>query len=346
MTLLATLSGWFYDERFPVLKHRLSVAGITAFAICVFVGLSLSSILQSEMMRRLLARIGIDKRMAGFVTSILSLTVFIGLCSLGVGLAGVPIAWTKPIPGIRLSGFQLVSLAVWLVIAVWFSSASRRFVMNRFLSQSGLERSLQYALAQVTGYVALAIGLILAIENAGISLSAFTVFAGALGVGLGLGLQTVASNFISGLVLLTERSIKIGDRVIVDGTAGQVVSIRVRATTVVTNDGVAMIVPNSKLVSDTVVNWSYGNPAVRFRIPVTVAAGSDVDKVCAALQAAAQENPGVLADPAPAVYLVSFAQNEMKFELILWSEQMSRHPDKFKSDLNFAIERNLREAGI
>lgn len=339
-------AGWFHQTRFQILRHDIAFAGVVAFAVCVAVGLGLSSFLQSEVIRRLLTRLGIHKNFAGIITSVLSLAVFVNLLVVGIELGGIPIPWSRPVPGINLSALQVITLIFWAMVALWFSSASRTFVFNRFLSHSGLDRSLQYALAQVTGYVALALGLIIALQSAGISLSGLAVFAGALGVGLGLGLQAVAANFISGLVILAERPIKIGDRITVDGVAGQVQSIRVRATTVITNDNIAMIIPNSKLIGNTVTNWSYGSPAVRFHIPVVVASGNDVSKVCATLVATAKEHPAVLATPEPMVYLISFAEQHLNFELIVWSEEMSYHPDRFRSDLNFAIEQKLRKAGI
>jgi len=337
---------WFRQDRFEVLHYHISLAGVAAFATCLAIGLALSSILQSEAIRRRLTRLGIDKNLAGIVTSLLSLSVFVSLLVLGIEFGGIPIPWSRPIPGIGLSALQLMNLVVWFVIVLWFSSTSKSFIFNRFLSRSGLDRSLQYALAQVTGYVALALGLIIAMQSAGINLSGLAVFAGALGVGLGLGLQTVASNFISGLVILAERPIKIGDRITLNGVSGQVKSIRVRATTVVTNDNIAMIIPNSMITGGTVTNWSYGGVSVRFRIPVVVTYGNDVSKIREALIAAANEHPAVLKDPAPDVFLDSFAENLMTFELVVWSEEMSYHPAHFRSDLNFAIERRLREAGV
>ena len=347
MNMLLSDSEWFFQIRFHVLtKYGISFAGLTAFVVCVVAGLAISSLLQSEAARRLLVRLRIDKSLVNFITSLLGLAVFAGLLVLGIEFAGIPIPWSARIPGIGLTASQIMSLVVWITVAIWFASASKNFVLKRFLSQSGMDTSLQYTLAQVIGYVALALGLVIAMQNVGLNLSALAVFAGAVGVGLGLGLQTFAANFISGLQILAERPIKIGDRITVDGMTGQVESIRVRATTVVTNDNIAMIIPNSRIVSNTITNWSYGNPAVRFHIPVVVSYGSDVDKVRSALLEAAKEHPAVLEKPAPGVVLDGFAENLMNFELIVWSEQLSYHPQHLRSDLNFSIERKLRERGV
>lgn len=346
MNMILSDSGWFFQTRFDVLNHHISFAGITAFAVCLAMGLGISSLLQSQAARRLLTRLHIDKNLANFITSLLSLAVFAWLLVLGIGFAGIPIPWEAAIPGIRLSASQVLSLVAWIVLVIWFSSAAKSFVLRRFLSQSGMDASLQYTLSQVIGYAALALGLIIAMQNVGINLSALAVFAGAVGVGLGLGLQTIASNFISGLQILAERPIKIGDRVTVDGMTGQVESIRVRATTVVTNDNVALIIPNSRIVSNTITNWSYGSAAVRFHIPVVLPYGIDADKVREALMEAAREHPAVMEKPAPGVVLDGFAENLINFELVVWSEQLSNHPRRLRSELNFAIERKLRERGV
>jgi potassium efflux system protein len=115
---------------------------------------------------------------------------------------------------------------------------------------------------------------------------------------------------------------------------------------VLTNDNIAMIVPNAKFIEDTITNWSHGEPKVRFRIPVGVAYGSDVEKVRALLLEVAREHPQALSDPAPLIFFSGFGESSLNFELGVWSEEMSYRPRRFRSDLNFAIERKLREAGI
>ena len=337
---------WFFEDRFDLLGRHISIAGITAFAVCLAAGTWISSMLQSATTRRLLARVRVDANHANFITSLLGLIVFASLLVMGIGLAGVPIPWERPVPGVGLSPVQTINLLVWLVVAIWFASAAKSFVLHRFLSASGMDASLQYTLAQVVGYAALGVGLVVAMQNAGINLSALAVFAGAVGVGLGLGLQNIAANFISGLQILAERPIRIGDRITVDGLTGQVESIRVRATTVVTNDNVAMIIPNSRIVSNTITNWSHGGALVRFHIPVVVAYGSDAGVVREAMLGAAKEHPAVLKTPEPSVVLDGFAENLMTFELLVWTEQLSSKPQKLRGDLNFAIECKLREKGV
>jgi small-conductance mechanosensitive channel len=340
------LPDWFYNPRFDLFGRQISLAGVTAFVGCILLALIISSVLQSAIIRRLLSRLGLDKRWMGLAMSTLGFAAFVALIFVGIRLAGIPIPVEAKIPGIGLTAIQIINLLVLVVLVIWLSSASKRFLFNRFLSRSGMDRALQFALAQIVGYIVLVTGILVAVQNVGINLSTLAVFAGALGVGLGLGLQDIASNFISGLVILAERPIKIGDRVEVDGVAGQVSSIRTRSTTVITNDNISMIVPNSKFIENTITNWSHGDPKVRFRIPVGVAYGTDTDLLRTLLIKIAREHPGSLADPEPTVFFDGFGESSLNFELVVWSEEMSYRPRRFRSDLNFSIERALREAGI
>jgi hypothetical protein len=210
-------------------------------------------------------------------------------------------------------------------------------MVSRVLSRSGLDASIQYAIAQIIGYVVITIGFFLALQNTGINLSALTVFAGAVGVGVGLGLQNISSNFISGLILLAERPIKIGDRVEVHTVAGRVTEIRARSTTVVTNDNITLIVPNSVFVEHTVTNWSHGGQKVRFRIPAGVAFGSDLARVKEALLEVARNHPATLSDPEPRVFFESFGDSALNLELVVWSAEMSFRPRRFRSDATAVV---------
>ena len=329
-----------------VFGHDVSFLGTLAFVFWFAVGLAMARVLQHDFIRRLLSRLKIDVNLTAIITTILSLAVFVFFFITAVNAAGVPLSWNAPLPGVNLSLFQIFLLIALLIAVFWFSSRTKRFLFNRFLAQSGLDRSLQYAIAQIVSNIVLIVGIFIVLDNAGIHLGALTVFAGAVGVGVGFGLQNIASNFISGLVILAERPITVGDRVEVAGIVGQVQHIRARSTVIVTNDNITMIVPNSKFIDSPVTNWTYGDPRVRFRIPVGVAYGSDIEKVRGALIAAGKENPHTLKDPEPSVFLEKFGDNAIEFELVVWSSEMSYRPRRYRSDLNFAIEKNLREAGI
>lgn len=336
----------FERPLFYVGSHYVSFLGLMAFAALFGAGLLIAWGLQSDLVRRFLARFKLDTNFTAIVTTILSLSVLVFFIVNAINAAGIPLLWTAPVPGFTLSLFQIFLLIALLIAVFWFSSRTKRFLFNRFLVKSGLDRSLQYAIAQIVSNLVLVIGIFIVLENTGIHLGALTVFAGAVGVGVGFGLQNIASNFISGLVILAERPITIGDRVEVAGVVGQVQQIRARSTVILTNDNIAMIVPNSKFIDSPVTNWTYSDPRVRFRIPIGVAYGSDVNKVREALTAAGRSNAHVLEDPAPSVFLNKFGESSIDFELVVWSSEMSHRPSRFKSDLNFAIEEKLREAGI
>jgi len=329
-----------------VFGHDVSFLGIVAFVIWFSIGVFAARALQSDVVRRFFSRFKIDTNLIAILTTILSVAALAFFTVNAVNAAGVPLSWNAALPGVSLSLFQIFLLVALLIAVFWISSRTKRFLFNRFLAKSGLDRSLQYAIAQIVSNIVLIVGIFIVLDNAGIHLGALTVFAGAVGVGVGFGLQNIASNFISGLVILAERPITVGDRVEVAGIAGQVQHIRARSTVIVTNDNITMIVPNTKFIDSPVTNWTYGDPRVRFRIPVGVAYGSDVNKVRDALIAAAREHPSALSDPEPSVFLDKFGDSTIDFELVVWSMEMSYRPRRFKSDLNFLIDKHLRAAGI
>jgi small-conductance mechanosensitive channel len=331
---------------FHAAGHDISFLGVVAFAALFAAGLLTARALQSDVVRRFFSRFKIDSNFIAIVTTIVSLCALVFFTVSAINAAGIPLSWNAPLPGVSLSLFQIFLLIALLIAVFWISSRTKHFLFNRFLTKSGLDRALQYAISQIVSNVVLIVGIVIVLENTGIHLGALAVFAGAVGVGIGFGLQNIASNFISGLVILAERPITIGDRIEVAGIAGQVQQIRARSTVILTNDNIAMIVPNTKFIDSPVTNWTYGDPRVRFRVPVGVAYGSDVNKVCEALITAAREHPATLSDPAPNVYLEKFGESSIDFELVVWSREMSYRPRRFKSDLNFLIDKHLRAAGI
>jgi small-conductance mechanosensitive channel len=171
------------------------------------------------------------------------------------------------------------------------------------------------------------------------------VIFGLLSVGLGFGLQNVASNFVSGLILLFERPIQVGDRVLVGDTEGDVQAINMRATTVRSLENISIIVPNSEFISSQVTNWSHGDPKIRLLIDVGVSYNSDLDTVLDALHEAATENPETLNDPAPDVLFRGFGDSSWNLTLRLWIANPRGH-HVIRSDINCAIVRKFREKGV
>ncbi len=223
------------------------------------------------------------------------------------------------------------------ILVVVLSRLVRRMVRTRVLVHTKMDVGLQYAIARIISYVVLVLGFVIGLETLGIELRSFTVIAGALGVGIGFGLQNIVSNFVSGLIILSERPVQVGDRVDISGTLGQVVRIGARATHVLTNDNIVIIVPNQEFVANRVINWTHADPRVRFRVPVTVSYGSDVRLVEKLLLDVGVANSHVLKDPKPSVVFKEFGQNALLFELRVWSADMAHHPGAIESELNFAI---------
>ncbi|HSB62063.1 MAG TPA: mechanosensitive ion channel domain-containing protein, partial [Vicinamibacteria bacterium] len=242
-----------------------------------------------------------------------------------------------------------VSLTVFLVMAVLVVVGARlvgNAVGGRLLARSGLEPGLRYALGRMTFYALLVVGLLIALQTAGIQVGSVTVVLGALGVGIGFGLQNIVNNFVSGLILLAERPVRVGDWIEVGGQGGRVERIGARSTTIITNDNITIIVPNADLVTQSITNWSHGDPRVRIRLGVGVAYGSDLPRVQAALLAAAGTHPGVLPDPPPSVHLINFGDSALEMELAVWTREQVFRQRLFRGELNLAIEARFREAGI
>jgi small-conductance mechanosensitive channel len=240
----------------------------------------------------------------------------------------------------------LAKILIWLVVVLVLQYFLRGLVAERVLKRTRLDASLQYAISRFLGYVFVAVGCYVALQANGVDLSSLAVIAGAIGVGLGFGLQNVIHNFVSGLIILAERPIAIGHRVEVGEVAGQVSRISLRSTTVVTNDNISIIVPNSDFISNKVTNWSYGDPRVRIRLPVGVAYGTDIEKFQTVMLRAAAAHPKVLRDPAPEVFFSGFGDSSLNFELAVWTSEMTAKPRRFRSELYYAIEKSLRENHI
>ena len=230
-----------------------------------------------------------------------------------------------------------------LVVTSFAARAVRTLMSQRWLTR--MEPAPRYVLARILQYVVWIIGLMIALEALGFDLTTLTVVAGALGVGIGFGLQSVVSNFVSGVVLLFEQPIRIHDRVTVENVEGNVVGINFRSTTIVTNDNISIIVPNSEFINNSVTNWSHGDPKVRVHVPVGVAYGSDVSLVTETLLAVARETEGVLEKPGPEVRFKEFGDSSLDFELLAWTDKAPLHL-QLRSRLNYGIDAAFRRQGI
>ena len=246
-----------------------------------------------------------------------------------------------------ISPATIVQFVVVGGIVVLFSRLVRRLLRTRVLAHTKLEIGLQYAIARIVSYVVLVLGFAVGLETVGVDLKSLAFIAGALGVGIGFGLQNIVSNFVSGLIILGERPIQIGDRVdLGDNTVGRVMHIGARATHVLTNDNIMIIVPNSEFISGRVVNWTHVDPRVRFRVGVGVGYGSDVRVVEKLLLEVAAAHKHVLKDPAPSVVFKEFGDSLLNFELRVWSAEMAHNQGALESQLNFAIWEKFKQHNI
>jgi small-conductance mechanosensitive channel len=242
--------------------------------------------------------------------------------------------------------WSVLYLVVLAFLLIYVSGKIKVWIAERLLSRTSLHIGVRLAAGTVTRYIVVTIGLFIILQTAGIDLTMLNIIAGAVGIGVGFGLQNIASNFISGLIIMFERPIKLGDRIVVGEVEGDVVHIGARSTSVVTNDNITMIIPNSKIISENVVNWSHNDDKVRFRIPVSVAYGSDVRLVERLLIEAAKEDKDVLSDPAPGVRLMEFGDNGLHFELRAWTDTLTHRKGLLISNLNFAIHDKFKEHNV
>ena len=246
----------------------------------------------------------------------------------------------------HITPLNIIYLILLTVILFWLSNKLKNLLIERVLGRTHLDLGARVAIGTMTRYVLLFVGSLIILQTVGINLTTLNVLAGAIGIGVGFGLQNVASNFISGLIIMFERPIKIGDRIEVGDINGKVTGIGARSTTVRTNDNITIIVPNSKFIVENVVNWSFEENIVRFRIAVGVAYDSDIRLVKNLLLEVARENKDVLEEPKSAVRLMEFGDSSINLQLWVWTKTKLQRKTAFISDLNFAIWEKFRANDI
>ena len=245
--------------------------------------------------------------------------------------------------GVTLGG--VVGFFLILILGYSISSAIRFLLREELLSRLHLARGVPELIASTLHYLLLLLVFFFAVNAGGVELNKFTVLTGALGVGVGFGLQNIVNNFISGLILQFERPIHIGDVLDVDGASGTVTRIGIRSSTIKTFQGAELIIPNGNFVSGKVINWTLTDPRRRVDLPVGVAYGSDLKLVAKLLEQAATTHESVLTSPAPAVYCKEFGDNAINFELQFWVMQESS-TTKVKSEVALCAWDLLSNAGI
>ncbi len=250
--------------------------------------------------------------------------------------------------GLRVSLLSIATGLLMLLVIWLLERLAMRALRERLLPRVGLNHGVSVAITTLLGYLILLVGVLVALPVMlpGFNLGMLSLALGAISFGVGFGLRNIADNFVSGIILLVERPIKVGDRIEVGGLEGQVVGIRVRSTTVLTNDNINIIVPNSEFASSRVTNLSHNDNRVRFKIPVGVHYRSDPAVVERALLEAAAACPDVLKSPQPVAFLMGFGDSSLNFELRIWSSTLYDRPSRLRSQVNFAIWHALKRHEI
>jgi small-conductance mechanosensitive channel len=250
------------------------------------------------------------------------------------------------IAGSEFTPLKLLTVITLISLLVWATRRVTRWLIDHVLAHRGVDVGMREALGAIVRYVVITLGALVILQSAGINLTSLNVLVGAIGVGLGFGLQNIMSNFFSGLIILFERPIKIGDRVEIAGAVGEVREIAARATTLVTDENVAIVVPNSQFISERVTNWSRPGRLTAYLVPFHVSHSSDPEVVRRVLIAAALGHADVLRDPPPNVEFVEAGPAALRFQLQVWSTEHLKTAGTLKSDLNFEAWRQLAAAGV
>ena len=269
------------------------------------------------------------------------LTVYEGVTGGIEELLRRPIGFEK----VHFTAGSLLGIVVVMVGGYAITKTAIIVLQTVVLPRIPLQRGLPYAVARITYYVLLLLVALFALSAAGVELNKFTVLTGAMGVGLGFGLQNIVNNFVSGIILLCERPIHVGDTVEIAGLVGVVRRIGARSSTVLTFQGAEVIVPNSNLLSDQVINWTLSSQLRRVDIKVGVAYGTDPERVIKLLADVAESHPGVLLERPPAAFFMGFGESALNFELRFWCSRQDTW-FQLQSDVTVAVAKALREAGI
>jgi len=240
---------------------------------------------------------------------------------------------------------SLVVFFIFLSVFIFLGAFTRRMLQSRVLSKLEIDPGLQYTLARVSQYIIVIIGVLVSFQFVGINLTSLAVVFGLLSVGIGFGLQNITANFISGLIVMFERPISVGDRVDVAGIEGDVTEINIRSTKIRTLNNISIIVPNTEFVSNSVINYSHGDPTFRLDINVGVAYSSDLDKVLKALNEVAEEHDKVMKQPKHQVHLTEFGDSAWEMQLRVWIPNVKERYI-LRNEFHQAIVRKFNELEI
>ncbi len=257
--------------------------------------------------------------------------------------------WTRPyleLGGVGVTPALLVKALMLLLALVIGTRLLRSAFTSKLLSHLPIEPGQRYVIERFFSYAVFGLGLIIALQSLGVKLESLVAVGAAVGIGVGIGLQTIAKNFASGVILLLEQPIKVGDRIAVGDLLGDVIQIGGRSTWVRTNENVVIIVPNAEFIENRVVNWTASDRSVRINVPLGVSYGSDPERVKEIVLEVARRHPDVNNRPSPDVIFTGFGDSSLNFELRIWTTKQVQTPKIIASDLYFAIFKAFRESGV
>ncbi|PCI33442.1 MAG: mechanosensitive ion channel protein MscS [Alphaproteobacteria bacterium] len=246
----------------------------------------------------------------------------------------------------QVSIFGVITGLLTLLILVWLSLVVTGFLENWLRKVPAVNPSARVLLSKVARILLIAFAFLFAVSSVGIDLTVFAVFGGAIGVGLGFGLQKVVSNFVSGVILLMDRSIKPGDVVEISGTYGRINKLAGRYTSVISRDGREHLIPNEDMVTQTVINWTFSHRMVRRHIPVGISYKSDLDLAMKLMIEAADEIPRILQDPAPRVLIKGFGDSAIDLELRMWIRDAKNGVSNVASEVYYKIWHKFNDQGV
>jgi small-conductance mechanosensitive channel len=335
--LLTDLARRFMLDFQPVLVLRIAVSVFLSLAAIRLVARVLRAVFPSSALVRLV------ERTVSWLAWVAAVLWIVGLLPAVLAeLDGITLSFGKNQVSLRTILEGVLSAGVVLVISLWIASTLEKRVLRTAVTDLSMRKVASNAIRAFL----LLIGLLFALSAVGVDLTALSVLGGAVGVGLGFGLQKLAANYVSGFVILLERSIRIGDNVKVDGFEGRITDIKTRYTLVRQGNGRESIVPNESLITSRVENLSVSDLKFNLTTSIVVGYDSDAAQVQAILCEAAAAQPRVLRDPAPVAFLTSFAPDGLEFTLNFWIADPDKGKDNVRSPINIAILEGLRKAGI
>lgn len=313
----------------------INIALAIKIVVVIIAAYVISKLLKKILQVKLFPKLKLDDKTKSEVLKSINYIIIVTAVYVTPRVAGIEAKWLA----------LVVKITIIMVAAITISKLVQVLIGKQLSRKTDLDEGTQYNILKFIQYLVIAGAIYESLRWTGLDLTELAFLVGGVSVGVGFGLQTIASNFISGIIMLFERPVKKGDLITVSDYDGKIFDISMRATVVSTLDNISIIVPNSRFINEDVTNWSHHDPKVRLHVPVGVAYGSDVQLVTKLLLKVADDHPQAIDDPSPKVWFTEFGDSSLNFELLVWiSNPFVRK--QVLSDLNYAIDAIFRENNI